>query len=80
VLAASNDTRYGLAAYVLTRDLATAIRVSEALEFGVVGLNDTIPTVPHAPFGGWKESGMGREGGYEGIQAYTETKYVSVGL
>ena len=80
MLAASNDTRYGLAAYVLTKDLDTALRVSEALEFGVVGLNDTIPTVPHAPFGGWKESGMGREGGYEGIQAYTETKYVSIGL
>jgi succinate-semialdehyde dehydrogenase/glutarate-semialdehyde dehydrogenase len=80
VVAASNDTRYGLAAYVLTRDLATALRVSEALEFGVIGLNDTVPTVPHAPFGGWKESGMGREGGYEGLHAYTETKYVSVGL
>ena len=80
VIAAANDTEYGLAGYVLVRDFATAIRVCESLDCGVVGLNDTVPTVPQAPFGGWKESGIGREGGYEGIDAYMETKYISVGL
>lgn len=79
-VAAANNTEYGLAAYVLTRDFATAIRVSEALEYGIIGLNDAVPTVPQAPFGGWKESGMNREGGYEGIHSYMETKYISVGL
>lgn len=80
VVAAANNTDYGLAAYVLTRDFATAIRVSEALEYGIVGLNDAVPTVPQAPFGGWKESGMNREGGYEGIHSYMEVKYISVGI
>jgi succinate-semialdehyde dehydrogenase/glutarate-semialdehyde dehydrogenase len=80
VIAAANATAYGLAAYLLTGDLGTSIRVTEALEYGVIGLNDTVPTVPHAPFGGWKESGVGREGGIEGIQAYMETKYISLGL
>ncbi len=76
----ANNTDYGLAAYVLVRDISTALRVTEALEYGIIGLNDTVPTVPQAPFGGWKESGLGREGGIEGIQAYLETKYISVGL
>ena len=80
VIRKANNTDYGLAAYVLVRDISRALRVVEALEYGIVGLNDTVPTVPQAPFGGWKESGMGREGGIEGIQAYLETKYVSVGL
>lgn len=79
-LAAANNTEYGLAAYVLTRDLSTALRVSEALEYGIIGLNDAVPTVPQAPFGGWKESGMNREGGYEGIHSYMEVKYISVGV
>ncbi len=78
-VALANDTNYGLAAYVLTRELGTAIRVSEAREFGIVGVNDTVPAVPYAPFGGWKESGMGREGGSEGLQAYLETKFISLG-
>lgn len=80
VIAQANNTEYGLAAYVLTRDFSTAIRVSEALEYGIIGLNDAVPTVPQAPFGGWKESGIGREGGYEGILSYMETKYISVGV
>ncbi len=80
VVAEANATNYGLAAYLLTKDLGTAIRVSEALEYGIVGVNDAVPTVPHAPFGGWKESGMGREGGSEGIDSYLETKYISVGI
>jgi len=79
-VAAANNTEYGLAAYVLTRDISTALRVSEALEYGIIGLNDAVPTVPQAPFGGWKESGMNREGGYEGIHSYVEVKYISVGV
>jgi succinate-semialdehyde dehydrogenase/glutarate-semialdehyde dehydrogenase len=79
-IAAANNTDYGLAAYVLTRDFSTALRVSEALDYGIIGLNDAVPTVPQAPFGGWKESGIGREGGIEGIHAYTETKYISLGV
>jgi succinate-semialdehyde dehydrogenase/glutarate-semialdehyde dehydrogenase len=79
-VAAANNTEYGLAAYVLTRDISTALRVSEALEYGIIGLNDAVPTVPQAPFGGWKESGMNREGGYEGIHSYMEVKYISVGV
>lgn len=80
VVAAANRTPYGLAAYVLVRDMATTLRVSESLEYGVVGVNETSPTVPHAPFGGWKESGIGREGGSEGLDAYLETKFVTVGI
>jgi succinate-semialdehyde dehydrogenase/glutarate-semialdehyde dehydrogenase len=80
VIAAANNTSYGLAGYVLTRDFGAALRMCEALECGVLGLNDTVPTVPHAPFGGWKESGSGREGGSEGLQAYMETKYISIRL
>jgi succinate-semialdehyde dehydrogenase/glutarate-semialdehyde dehydrogenase len=76
----ANDTPYGLAAYVYTRDLAQAVRVSEALEYGIVGVNDPIPTVAQAPFGGVKESGIGREGGYEGLLGFLETKYVSLGI
>lgn len=76
----ANATEYGLAAYLYTRDLGRAIRVSEALEYGIVGVNDAVPTVVQAPFGGVKESGMGREGGYEGVLGFLETKFVSVGL
>ncbi len=79
-IARANATRYGLAAYVFTRDLSRAIRVSEALEFGIVGLNDPFPAVPHAPFGGWKESGIGREGGQFGIEEFLEVKYISIGF
>jgi len=79
VIREANATEFGLASYVLVKDISIAIRVLEALEFGIVGLNDTVPTVPQAPFGGWKESGIGREGGIEGIEAYLETKYISVG-
>lgn len=79
-IAAANNTEYGLAAYALVRDISTALRVSEALEYGIIGLNDAVPTVPQAPFGGWKESGINREGGYEGIHSYMEVKYISVGV
>lgn len=79
-LAAANDTTYGLAAFVLTNDLATAIRCAEGLEYGIIGINDTVPATPQAPFGGMKYSGIGRENGSEGIEEYLETKMVSIGL
>jgi succinate-semialdehyde dehydrogenase/glutarate-semialdehyde dehydrogenase len=79
-IAAANNTQYGLVAYVYTRDIKRALRVCEGLETGMVGLNQGIVSNPAAPFGGVKHSGFGREGGYEGIQEYLETKYVAVNL
>jgi succinate-semialdehyde dehydrogenase / glutarate-semialdehyde dehydrogenase len=78
-IAMANDTEFGLAAYVYTRDLARSWRISEALEYGIVGLNTGIISTEVAPFGGIKESGMGREGSKYGILDYTEIKYVCVG-
>jgi succinate-semialdehyde dehydrogenase/glutarate-semialdehyde dehydrogenase len=78
-VAMANDTEFGLAAYMYTRDLARSWRVSEALEYGIVGLNTGIISTEVAPFGGIKESGMGREGSKYGILDYTEIKYVCVG-
>jgi len=77
---AANDSEFGLVAYVFTRDLQRAIRVTEALEVGMVGLNRGLVSNPAAPFGGVKESGFGREGGAEGIEEYLYTKYVAVDL
>ena len=77
-LAAANRTEYGLVAYVYTRDLNRALRVSEGLESGMVGLNQGVVSNPAAPFGGVKQSGFGREGGFEGIGEYLETKYVAI--
>ena len=74
----ANDTAYGLASYVYTRDLSRVIRVSEALRFAIVGINDINPTSAAAPFGGMKESGIGREGGRDGISEYLETKLVGL--
>ncbi len=79
-IAAANATEYGLVAYVYTRDLQRALVVCEALEVGMVGLNQGIVSNPAAPFGGVKQSGFGREGGFEGIDEYLETKYVAVAL
>jgi succinate-semialdehyde dehydrogenase/glutarate-semialdehyde dehydrogenase len=76
----ANKTEYGLVAYVYTNDLKRALRVSEALEVGMIGLNQGIVSNPAAPFGGVKASGFGREGGYEGIEEYLETKYIAVNL
>ena len=77
-IARANDTQYGLVAYVFTRDLSRTLRVSEALEFGMVGINQGIVSNPAAPFGGVKQSGFGREGGFEGIDEYLEVKYVGI--
>lgn len=74
VLKMANDTTYGLASYVYTKDLSRAMRMFERLRFGIVGINDINPTAAAAPFGGMKESGLGREGGREGISEYLETK------
>lgn len=80
VVRQANDTRYGLAAYVYTRDNQRCFRMAEELEYGIVGINDGSPTQTQAPFGGFKESGIGREGGHFGMDEYLETKFVSFGL
>jgi succinate-semialdehyde dehydrogenase/glutarate-semialdehyde dehydrogenase len=77
---AANRTEFGLVAYVYTRDLDRAFRVCEAIETGMVGLNQGVVSNPAAPFGGVKQSGFGREGGFEGIGEYLETKYVALAL
>jgi succinate-semialdehyde dehydrogenase / glutarate-semialdehyde dehydrogenase len=79
-IAAANDTEYGLVAYVFTRDIKRALRVCEGLETGMIGLNQGMVSNAGAPFGGVKQSGIGREGGNEGIDEYLETKYVAVNL
>jgi succinate-semialdehyde dehydrogenase/glutarate-semialdehyde dehydrogenase len=79
VIAKANDTEYGLAAYAFTSNLQRAWRVAEALEAGTVGINDGVPSTSNCPFGGFKESGWGRELGIEGMDAFLETKHVSFG-
>lgn len=79
-VALANDTPYGLVAYAFTQDLGRALRVSEALETGMVGLNQGVVSNPAAPFGGIKESGLGREGGFTGIEEFLETKYVGISM
>ncbi|MFL2986781.1 MAG: NAD-dependent succinate-semialdehyde dehydrogenase [Candidatus Poriferisodalaceae bacterium] len=74
VLDLANDTNYGLAAYVYTRDISVAMRAFETLRFGIIGINDVNPTSASVPFGGMGDSGVGREGGHEGISEYLETK------
>lgn len=80
VIRAANNTRYGLAAYVFTNDLSIAWKMAEGLEAGIIGINDPVPATPQCPFGGMKESGLGRELGHEGLEAYLETKYISFKL
>jgi succinate-semialdehyde dehydrogenase/glutarate-semialdehyde dehydrogenase len=80
VIKAANNTPYGLAAYAFTNDLTAAWRLAEGLEAGIIAINDPVPATPQAPFGGMKESGQGRELGQEGLDAYFETKAVSIGL
>jgi succinate-semialdehyde dehydrogenase/glutarate-semialdehyde dehydrogenase len=74
----ANDTPFGLAAYFYTNDYRTGLKLYNELEYGVIGWNDGGPSAAHAPFGGFKESGYGREGGTEGIEPYLETKYLSI--
>lgn len=80
VIERANNSCYGLAAYVYTENLSRAFRITEQLEYGIVGLNDALPSVAQAPFGGYKESGLGREGGHFGIEEFLEIKYISIGL
>jgi succinate-semialdehyde dehydrogenase/glutarate-semialdehyde dehydrogenase len=80
VIAAANDTEYGLVAYIFTNDLRRALRVAEAIETGMVGLNQGVVSNPAAPFGGVKQSGLGREGGSIGIDEFLETKYIGIAL
>jgi succinate-semialdehyde dehydrogenase/glutarate-semialdehyde dehydrogenase len=77
-IAQANATEFGLVAYLYTRDLGRAFRMMERLAYGMVGLNQGLVSNPAAPFGGIKQSGFGREGGYEGIQEYLETKYCAI--
>lgn len=76
----ANQTPYGLASYLLTHDLATVFKLAEELEAGVISVNDPSPAAAQVPFGGMKESGLGREGWHSGIEAYTELKYLSIWL
>ncbi len=78
VIARANDTEYGLVAYLYTKDLSRGMRVSEKLEFGMIGLNRGLVSDPAAPFGGVKQSGLGREGAHEGLMEFLETQYISV--
>jgi len=78
VLRAANDTEFGLVSYLYTRDLGRALRMVEQLETGMIGLNRGYVSDPSAPFGGMKQSGVGREGGTTGIDEYLEQKYVAV--
>jgi succinate-semialdehyde dehydrogenase/glutarate-semialdehyde dehydrogenase len=73
----ANDVEYGLVSYVFTRDAAKGMRVAESLEAGMIGFNRGIVSDPAAPFGGVKASGIGREGGHDGLLAFLETKYVA---
>ncbi|MFC0468988.1 NAD-dependent succinate-semialdehyde dehydrogenase [Halalkalibacter kiskunsagensis] len=80
VIKRANNSIFGLAAYVFTENISRGIRITEALEYGIIGLNDGLPSTPQAPFGGFKQSGIGREGGHYGIEDYLEVKYISLGL
>jgi succinate-semialdehyde dehydrogenase/glutarate-semialdehyde dehydrogenase len=76
----ANDTQYGLAAYFYTRDVSRVFRVAERLEYGIIGVNDPLPSTAQAPFGGIKQSGLGREGGATGIDEYLDVKYIALGI
>jgi succinate-semialdehyde dehydrogenase/glutarate-semialdehyde dehydrogenase len=79
VIAKANDTVYGLAAYAFTNNLQRTWRLAESLEAGTIGINDGVPSTSNCPFGGFKESGWGRELGIEGMEAFLETKHISLG-
>jgi len=80
IIQRANNTTFGLASYFYTRDMGRIVRVAEQLEYGLVGVNDAAGYTHEIPFGGFKESGLGREGGHEGIEEYTEIKSVVVSL
>lgn len=80
VIERANDTPFGLAAYLFTENISKAVRVGEKLEYGIVGINDGLPSTAQAPFGGFKQSGLGREGGHHGIEEFLEVKYFSIGM
>ncbi len=80
VIERANNSCYGLAAYVYTENLSRSFRITEQLEYGIIGLNDALPSAVQVPFGGYKESGLGREGGHFGIEEFLEVKYISIGL
>jgi succinate-semialdehyde dehydrogenase/glutarate-semialdehyde dehydrogenase len=77
-IAMANDTVFGLASYVYTRDLGRAFRINEKLQYGMIGINSGLITTVEAPFGGVKESGLGKEGGSQGLEDYLDTKYVCI--
>ena len=79
VLAMANDSEYGLACYCYTTNLGRAFRMTDQLEYGLVGINEGVITTPEAPFGGMKESGLGSEGGSRGIDEYLNTQYACIG-
>jgi len=80
VVERANRSPYGLAAYVFTTSLRTALLMGERLEAGTIGINDAVPSTTIAPFGGLKQSGLGRECGSEGLEAFLETKHLSIGM
>lgn len=80
VIQLANSTEYGLASYFYTQNISRSVRIAEALEFGIIGMNDVVPAVAQAPFGGIKESGMGREGGHQGLDEYLAEKCISMGI
>lgn len=80
VIHAANNSDYGLAAYVFTENTNCAIRTSEKLDYGIVGINDVFPATPEAPFGGIKQSGIGKEGGHHGMHEFLEKKFISIGI
>ena len=80
VIARANDTEYGLAAYIFTRDLARGFRVARQVESGMIALNRGLVSDPAAPFGGVKQSGLGREGGTHGIYEFLESKYIATSI
>jgi succinate-semialdehyde dehydrogenase/glutarate-semialdehyde dehydrogenase len=79
-IAQANHSPYGLSAYAFTRDIGRIFRLGESLEAGIIGINDGLPTTSQAPFGGLKQSGWGRELGTEGMDAFLETKHISIGI
>jgi succinate-semialdehyde dehydrogenase/glutarate-semialdehyde dehydrogenase len=79
VIDLANNTEFGLACYFYTNDLGRTFRVMDELDYGLVGVNEGVITTPEAPFGGVKESGLGTEGGAQGINEYVDTKYVCIG-